>query len=162
MLAKSIFAVAFLALAQFAVAAPPGCLLGAVNTYSDPANVQAVCKEKDVSSKVATFCGDDAEAALEALADICNEKGVKVATDVPTSTSASSKPSGTGSLSPTGNDSASGNSTVPTATGGPRVSGSAGGASGTSTGGPAQSTGAASSVEIGVAAVLAGLMAVAL
>lgn len=78
MLAKTVFAAAFLALAQFAVATPPGCLLGAVNTYSDPADVQSVCKEKDVSNTVAKFCGDDAKAALEALAEICNDKGVKV------------------------------------------------------------------------------------
>lgn len=160
MLGKTLFVATFLALAQFTIATPPGCLLGAVNEYEDPADVKSVCKEKDLSSKVATFCGDDAEAALEALADICNDQGVKVATDIPTSTSVSSKPSGTGSytISPTGNGSGSGNSTAPTATGGPKPSG----ASGTSTGGPAESTGAAGTIEIGVAAVMAGLMAFAL
>ena len=78
MLAKTIFAATFLALAQFAVATPPGCLLGAVNEYDDPSDIKSVCKEKGLSSKVATFCGDNTEAALEALADICNDQGVKI------------------------------------------------------------------------------------
>lgn len=78
MLAKTILAATFLALAQFAVATPPGCLLGAVNTYDDPANVKAVCMEKDLSSKIEKYCGDATDAAMEALADICNDEGVKV------------------------------------------------------------------------------------
>lgn len=80
MLAKTIFAATFLALAQFAVATPPACLLGAVNTYSDPVDIKAVCKQKDLSSKVEKYCGDSTEAALEALADICNDEGVKIGT----------------------------------------------------------------------------------
>lgn len=78
MLAKTIFAATFLALSQFAVATPPGCLLGAVNQYDDPSDVASICKEKDLSSTVASYCGDDAKTALAALADICNDQGVKV------------------------------------------------------------------------------------
>lgn len=78
MLAKTIFAATFLALAQFAVATPPGCLLGAVNTYDDASDIKTVCKSKDLSSQVEKYCGDSAEAAMEALADICNDAGVKV------------------------------------------------------------------------------------
>jgi hypothetical protein len=80
MLAKSIFAATFFALAQFAVATPPGCLLGAVNEYSDPADLKSVCKAKDITTKVSSFCGDNTKAALSALADICNGQGVKVCT----------------------------------------------------------------------------------
>lgn len=80
MLAKSIFAATFLAFAQFAVATPPGCLLGAVNEYSDPADLKSVCKAKDVTTKIASFCGDNTKEALSALADICNDQGVKVCT----------------------------------------------------------------------------------
>lgn len=89
------------------------------------------------------------------------------ATDVPTSTG-SVKPSGTGasaSASGTGssNDSSS-NSTLATATGAaPKPSGSAvGSATGTSTGALAESTGAAGKLEVGLAAAIAGLMAIAL
>lgn len=80
MLAKTISAATFLALAQFAVATPPGCLLGAVNEYDNPSDVKAVCNQKSLSSTVAKFCGDNTEAALDALADICNDEGVKVGT----------------------------------------------------------------------------------
>jgi hypothetical protein len=167
MLAKTVFAATFFALAQFAVASPPGCLLGAINQYSDPADLKSVCKAKDVTSKIASFCGDNTKDALSAFADVCNGQGIKVSTDVPTSTG-SVKPSGTGasaSASGTGssNDSSS-NSTLATATGAaPKPSGSAAGsATGTSTGALAESTGAAGKLEIGLAAAIAGLMAIAL
>ncbi|KAJ4317582.1 hypothetical protein N0V94_004875 [Neodidymelliopsis sp. IMI 364377] len=162
MLAKSVFAATFLALAQFAVATPPGCLLGAVNEYSDPSDLKSVCKAKDATTKIAKFCGDDTKEALSAFADICNDQGVKVSTDVPTSTSGSVKPSGTGasaSASGTGSIivSPSGNSTLATATGSPKPT-----ASGTSTGGLPESTGAAGKLEVGLVAAFVGLMAVAL
>ncbi|KAH9876138.1 hypothetical protein J1614_004017 [Plenodomus biglobosus] len=164
MLAKTIFAATFLALAQFAVATPPGCLLGAVNTYDDPSDIKTVCKSKDLSSKVEKYCGDSASTAMSALADICNEQGVKVATAVSASaskTASSSHASGTGSAGAYSTGSGSGsNSTVPTASGGPAASGGA--ATGTSSGGIPESTGAAGRMEVGVAAILAGLMAVAL
>lgn len=78
MLAKTILGFAFVAFTSFAAAAPPACLLGAVNEYEDPADVEAVCKSKDVSSKVQQYCGDSTKDALAALADVCNEKGIKV------------------------------------------------------------------------------------
>ncbi|KAF3007772.1 hypothetical protein E8E13_010234 [Curvularia kusanoi] len=161
MLAKTVFAATFFVLAQFAVASPPGCLLGAINQYSDPADLQSVCKAKDVTSKIVSFCGDNTKDALSAFADVCNGQGVKVSTDIPTSTG-SVKPSGTGASSASGTGSV--NSSLATATGAPpKPSGAAAGsASGTSTGAVAQSTGAAGKLEIGLAAAVAGLMAIAL
>ncbi|KAL6703209.1 hypothetical protein ACN47E_010071 [Coniothyrium glycines] len=105
---------------------------------------------------------------MAAFADICNDPGVKVATSIASgsaSTTGSSKPSGTGSpiAYVTGSGSSYGNSTQPTATSGPRASGSgSSGMSDTLSGGLVQSTGAARRVEIGIAAVMAGLMAVTL
>ncbi|KAF1358738.1 hypothetical protein EJ07DRAFT_179442 [Lizonia empirigonia] len=164
MLAKSIFTATFFVLTQFAVATPPGCLLGAINEYSDPADLKSVCKAKDATTKIASFCGDDTKEALSAFADICNDQGVKVSTDTPTSSSSSIKPSGTGSsasASGTGSIivSSSGNSTLATATGAAPKPTSA---SGTSTGSPAESTGAAGKLEVGLVAAFAGLMAIAL
>ncbi|KAF2833950.1 hypothetical protein CC86DRAFT_451473 [Ophiobolus disseminans] len=171
MLAQTLFTTAFVALFSFSVAAPPpGCLLGAVNSYSDPADVKAVCSEKDVAKTVAKFCGDASKDALSALAEICLEKGVKVSTDVSkssgsvsaTSTASGSKATASGSIivKP------SGNSTVPAVTGitlsPTATAGGAGGASGTATGGNAQFTGAAGRMEIGAAAALLGLFAIAL
>lgn len=79
MFSKTIFIAAFAAVASIASAAsPPACLLGAVNTYSDPADISAVCKSKDINSKVSKYCGDATADAMEALAEICNKAGVKV------------------------------------------------------------------------------------
>ncbi|KAF1940842.1 hypothetical protein EJ02DRAFT_455643 [Clathrospora elynae] len=167
MLGRTVFAATLFALAQFAVASPPGCLLGAVNQYADPVDVKSVCMEKDLSSKVASFCGNDAEKAMEALADICNDAGVKdLATDVSsasaTKSGSSTKPTGTsGSTLVAYSTGSSGNMTAPTATGGPKPSGGAG-ATGTSTGGIPESTGAAGRMEIGFAAIVAGLMVIVL
>lgn len=79
MLARTLFTTAFVALFSFSIAAPPpGCLLGAVNSYDDPADVKSVCQAKDASKTIAKFCGDDAKSALSAFADICNNAGVKI------------------------------------------------------------------------------------
>ena len=78
MLGRTVFAATFFALAQFAMASPPGCLLGAVNQYEDPSDIKAVCKAKDLSEKVAEICGDDAKDAMAAIAEICNDADVDV------------------------------------------------------------------------------------
>jgi hypothetical protein len=78
MLGRTIFAATFFALAQFTVATPPGCLLGAVNQYEDPVDIKEVCKAKDLSSKVADICGDDADAAMSALKEICGDADVEI------------------------------------------------------------------------------------
>ncbi|KAE8834935.1 hypothetical protein P3342_009403 [Pyrenophora teres f. teres] len=172
MLGRTVFAAAFFALAQFAVATPPGCLLGAVNQFKDPSDLKTVCSAKDLSAKVSGICGGDAQAAMEALADICNNAGVKLSsTDVKSgsvSASAAASTSATASahksagtagstlvaMYPTGGSSSSGgNSTVPVATGGPKPTASA-----TRTGGVPEATGAAGKVEFGFAAVVAGMM----
>jgi len=169
MLGRTVFAATFFALAQFAVASPPGCLLGAVNQFKDPSDLKAVCSAKDLSEKVSGICGGDAQTAMEALADICNGAGVKLSTSNVSSASGSSasasatasahKSTGTSGTSlvaiyPTGGSSSSGgNSTVPVATGGPKPTASA-----TGSGGIPQSNGAAGKVEFGFAAVVAGLM----
>jgi hypothetical protein len=80
MLAGTVFTTAFFALVSFAVASPPGCLLGAVNTYDGPSDLKAVCSEKDAAKTIQKFCGDSTKEALEAFADICNSAGVKVCT----------------------------------------------------------------------------------
>ncbi|KAI4960543.1 hypothetical protein J4E86_002165 [Alternaria arbusti] len=169
MLGRTVFAATFFALAQFAMASPPGCLLGAVNQYEDPSDIKAVCKSKDLSSKVAELCGNDAEAAMEAIADICNDVDVDVSTAISsasgskTATGSSHKPTGTSgstlvSMYPTGSSGqGSSNGTVPAATGGPKPSGSA-----TGSGGLPEATGAAGKVEFSLAAVVASLIVAAL
>jgi hypothetical protein len=78
MLGRTVFAATLFALAQFAVATPPGCLLGAVNQMQDPIDIKAVCQAKDLSSKVADICGDDVQAAMSALKEICGGADVEI------------------------------------------------------------------------------------
>jgi hypothetical protein len=169
MLGRTVFAATFFALAQFAMASPPGCLLGAVNQYEDPADIQAVCKAKDLSEKVAEICGDDAEAAMEAIADICNDVDVDVCKYI---LSANASLHGRGATirdkenyvsceqmltacviatavsSASGSKTATGSSHKPTGTSGSTL--------------VPEATGAAGKVEFGLAAVVAGLMVAAL
>ena len=154
MLSKNLLFITLAAFTSFAVATPPGCMLGAINEFDDPSDISAVCKTKDATSKVASFCPDDVEDALKAFADICKEAGVEVSTKIPTSTGSASPTSTGGS----GSGSGSGNSPAS-----PTTSGGLAAASGsTSTANTPESTGSAGKLEIAGAALLAGLVAVAL
>ena len=75
MLGRTVFAATLFALAQFAVAAPPACLLAAASQYSDPATIKMVCQSKDLKSMVATICPNDVDAAVAAIGAICNGQG---------------------------------------------------------------------------------------
>jgi hypothetical protein len=78
MLSRTLLTATLFALASFTAAAPPGCLLGAVNTYADPADVKSVCQSKDAAQTIQKFCGDATKDALSAFAEICMGAGVKV------------------------------------------------------------------------------------
>lgn len=169
MLGRTIFAATVVAFAQFSAAAssPPACVLGAVNQYSSPIDIKAICQSKDLSSKVADACGDDTKAAMSAVEDICKNAGAEVSANV-TATSSGSSYEATGtsgstlvSVYPTGTASSGsgspyggGNSTVPSMTSGPKPT--------SSSSGIPESTGAAGKIEIGIFAIVAGLLAVAL
>ncbi|OAG07595.1 uncharacterized protein CC84DRAFT_1258657 [Paraphaeosphaeria sporulosa] len=154
MFSKTLFAIAFAAVASVASAAsPPGCLLGAVNSYDTPSDIKAVCSAKDITSQISQNCGDKAQDALNALADICNDAGVKVSTKLPTTASS-------GTAAPTGTGSSSKSSGSAQSTGSASQSGSGtteNSSSGTATGAPAENTGAAGALEVSTAALLAGL-----
>ncbi len=80
MLANSLLAVTLLTLAQSALASPPGCMLGALTGYSNPADIKSVCQDKSLNSNIAAACnsGDDATAAMKALAGVCSGVSVKI------------------------------------------------------------------------------------
>lgn len=80
MLSKTLLFAFLSATAAVVSASPPGCLLGAINEYSKPSDIKAVCSEKDITSNVSKKCNDDTQDALNALADICNGAGVKICT----------------------------------------------------------------------------------
>ncbi|KAF2013842.1 hypothetical protein BU24DRAFT_424876 [Aaosphaeria arxii CBS 175.79] len=157
MFSKTTLFLAFTAVASVVSAAsPPGCLLGAVNTYKSPSDISAVCKSKDATSKIQEYCGAATSDALSAFADICNKAGVEVETKISSSTG-SAKPTGTGASSAQ----PSGASATVTTTGGNNVNSPAqtGSASGTSA--PTETPGAAGKLEISAAALFAGLGAIA-
>ncbi|USP76772.1 uncharacterized protein yc1106_04046 [Curvularia clavata] len=170
MLGRTVFAATLLALAEFAVATPPACLLGAASQFSSPVDMKSVCQSKDLKSEVAKICGNDADAAMAALADICNAQSVQIcvpSATAPLSTGSSPKSTGAGAshvtpMYPTGTGSGSsshsGNSTVPAATGTPKPPVSSSPAA-TSTRAPNNS--GAGKLEFGLAAVVAGIMAAA-
>jgi len=142
MFSKTAFFLAFAAISSIVSAAsPPGCLLGVVNSYPNPVDVAAVCKEKDATNKIAKLCGDATKDALSSFADICNKAGVQVSTDIPSATGTGGVANPTGSGYPTGTG--VNNGTSPT---------------GTPTGpGAPQGTGAAGKLEVGVVALFAGI-----
>ena len=80
MFSKTLFVAAFAALSQMVVASPPGCMLGAINTYKNPADIKAVCQTKDITNQIVKLCGGQAQDALDAFADVCNGAGVTICT----------------------------------------------------------------------------------
>lgn len=76
--AFALFAVA----AQVAVAAPPACLLAAVNTQDDPSDMKAVCGDgaSEVKKYLSSNCGDNTDAANDAFEEQCKDAGVSVCT----------------------------------------------------------------------------------
>lgn len=116
--AKSTIIFAFLALANVIVATvPPACLLAAVNTQDNPADLTKICGSESLSMQreIVTACDQDKIAdALQAFAKACSDAGKKVslidiATLTPSEThsgsthaTATSQTTGTGSLSGAG------------------------------------------------------------
>ncbi|KAK2793580.1 hypothetical protein FQN52_001167 [Onygenales sp. PD_12] len=113
---KSIFFIAMLALFNIALAAVPGCMLGAVNTQKNPGNMKAVCASEKVQEQIYELCAEDkVDDALKAFSKACSEAGQEVSIIKKPGAS----PSGTGSApQPTGSDGATptGSGSEPTST----------------------------------------------
>lgn len=88
---KSTILVALFAFAtsKLVAAAPPACLLAAVNTQPNPADLAAICGENagDMQSEIESLCGGRMEEAMNAYEKVCAGSGYEVSTN---STSASS------------------------------------------------------------------------
>ncbi|KAF2233811.1 hypothetical protein EV356DRAFT_188118 [Viridothelium virens] len=143
--ASLVFAL-FAASAQVAFAVPPSCLLDAINTQPNSADLKSICGKNAgaVKSAITSGCGSNIDDAMSAFKKVCS--GVDP-TDGGNSTSTTS------SLGASGTGSSGGTSTVPIAPAQPSApnassGGRSGSASATSSGGVASSTGAASSLEI--------------
>ncbi|PSK34586.1 hypothetical protein B9Z65_8912 [Elsinoe australis] len=92
MIAKTSFIfAAFAVAAQLASAqTPPACLLAAVNTNQNPADVNAICKKSsEMGDKLNDMCGDNLDSAQKAFTSICKNAGVAVTLSASSSASAS-------------------------------------------------------------------------
>lgn len=100
MFAKSTTFVALFAVAaRVAVAAPPACMIAAVNTCPNPGDIQEVCKSADkVEKHMSNNCGEHEEVAVKHFREVCDKAGVELST----STSSSSDASKTASASASG------------------------------------------------------------
>ncbi|KAF4551893.1 Hypothetical protein D9617_12g037830 [Elsinoe fawcettii] len=80
------FAKASFVFAAFAVAAqlasaqtPPSCLLAAVNTNANPADVKGICeKSSEFNDKLIDMCGNNVDSAQKAFTTVCKNAGVAV------------------------------------------------------------------------------------
>nr|OQO26611.1 hypothetical protein B0A51_06673 [Rachicladosporium sp. CCFEE 5018] len=71
-------------------AAPPACLLAAVNTCPDPSDFKSICSSPDtVTSYILKNCGDNAQTALSAFEGLCKNAGQTVLISTSSSSSAS-------------------------------------------------------------------------
>lgn len=112
------FAKASTLLAVFAVAArvaassPPACLLAAVNTCENPADIKNICsKESDkVTSYLTKNCGDYEDAANKWFKETCEDAGETIS-------GGSSNSSSSSTASHSGSKTASASGTLSTATG---------------------------------------------
>ncbi|GAB1731979.1 hypothetical protein NU195Hw_g232t1 [Hortaea werneckii] len=82
MLAKTTTLFALFSVAtRFASAAPPACLLAAVNTQPQPSALEAVCSGSnatEVEDYICKHCGSDAETAMSGFASVCSRAGIKI------------------------------------------------------------------------------------
>ncbi|KAI9695813.1 MAG: hypothetical protein M1820_008407 [Bogoriella megaspora] len=85
----------FAASAQVAYAVPPSCLLDAINTQSNSADLKSICitNAAAVKSAITDKCGSSAQDALTAYKKVCGD----TSSDGSNSTSTSSSGSGTAS-----------------------------------------------------------------
>jgi len=77
---KSTLILSLLALSASVLATPPGCLLAAVNTEPNPADLKTVCGSdaKKVQAAIQSMCGSNASIAQSAFAATCSSAGITV------------------------------------------------------------------------------------
>ncbi|KAI7354766.1 hypothetical protein KC367_g4681 [Hortaea werneckii] len=125
MLAKTTTLFALFSVAtRFASAAPPACLLAAVNTQPQPSALEAVCSGSnatEVENYICKHCGSDAETAMSGFASVCSRAGIKIdesaSCDKSNSSSSSSSSSSSPSASSTKAASITGTGSMPLVTG---------------------------------------------
>ncbi|GIZ44240.1 hypothetical protein CKM354_000744400 [Cercospora kikuchii] len=152
MFVKSTAVLALLSVAaQVAIAAqPPACVIAAVNTESDPSDFKTICSSEKALSYLSDNCGDNLKTAQDYFADICKTNGEEVT--FPDKDDDDKDSTSTESSSPTATRSGSGSSASETGGSGSSTTygSNANNPSATNSGSTAESTGAASSVRLGM------------
>ncbi|TKA27193.1 hypothetical protein B0A50_04530 [Salinomyces thailandicus] len=75
-----LFALSSLA-TRIAVAAPPACLIAAVNTQPDPSDLNAVCSggnATEVKRHLCKQCGSNFDIAMSGFSGVCSQAGVTI------------------------------------------------------------------------------------
>ncbi|KAL9604971.1 MAG: hypothetical protein Q9219_000159 [cf. Caloplaca sp. 3 TL-2023] len=74
---SALFLAIFAASTQIVAALPPACLLAAVNTESDPADLPTICGShaSKVTAQIKQLCGDNTDAAMKAFKETCGSAG---------------------------------------------------------------------------------------
>ncbi|SMQ55719.1 unnamed protein product [Zymoseptoria tritici ST99CH_3D7] len=89
---------------SLAAAAPPACVIGAVNTQSNPHDIAAVCKAQEVQDSITKNCGNAQEAAQKYFSEVCKDAGVTVSATVQNDDSNSSSSNSSSSSSSSSSD----------------------------------------------------------
>ncbi|KAI9923963.1 hypothetical protein ASPWEDRAFT_178952 [Aspergillus wentii DTO 134E9] len=115
--AKSAILLSLVALSNVVVASTPACLLSAVGSQENPADLKAICVTNvdKVKDTITEKCGDKKKEALDFFSDVCASAGHKNVVDSSSTSSASgttatstgSKSTGTGFVTSTSTSSAS-------------------------------------------------------
>jgi len=99
MFSKSAFVLAFFVISKLATAAPPACLLAAINTQDDPSKVSEICKSSTIEPTIISYCGNNTQQALSDFASVCKGLGITVSSVAPSASGTlSAKSSGTVSM----------------------------------------------------------------
>jgi hypothetical protein len=109
--ASTLFAI-FAVAARVAASSPPACLLAAVNTCENPADIKEICsKESDkVTSYLTKNCGDYEDAATKWFKETCEDAGETIS-------GGSSNSSSSSTASHSGSKTATASGTLSTASG---------------------------------------------
>jgi len=122
--ARSIIAGAVVVAAASVMASPPACLLAAINTQPNPADVKTICATQSDAVQNAIYAScttNNQAAAVSSFADTCQSAGVKI-TKIPPPSSTTAKATGL-TKSGSGNGQSSGNGSSSTTSGSGKTSG---------------------------------------
>ncbi|KAL8650506.1 MAG: hypothetical protein Q9210_003781 [Variospora velana] len=75
-----VFLVLLAASAQLVAALPPSCLIKAINTEPEPANLSVMCgsRASNVQAEIRKMCSGNTDVAMKAYKQVCEDAGKTV------------------------------------------------------------------------------------